>query len=542
MKAYAVLLFFVACTLGGCSKAGGIAGGRHSWTHAGNLRVGLNEEPKNLNPLLFGTTTEDFVDRLLFEPLLSADARGSPVPMLATVVPSMANGGISKDGLTITYHLAPNARWSDGVAVTSDDVAWSWSAIENSANDVVSRHGYDDVRSIATPDAHTAVVHLKRPFSPFVNTFFAESDQPYEIVPKHVLARYPDINHVPFDAAPTVSDGPFKFVEWRRGDRIMLTANPLFFRGAPKLQRITLQFVPNEDSEINLLRTHSLDYIFQPSIQTYPALHGLADAHVVWVNVNGYEGAEFNLSHAIVADRRVRTAIAAALDKAALTRTLTHGQSTTATEDLPNWMWAFDPTVRSVPLDLQRARQLLASAGWRIGSDGIARKGGHPLELLVVTDNASATHRSESVLVQAALQRIGVTSVVKYYPLDILYAPAGMGGIQHGGKFDLLLYGWYSGIDPDDSSQLTCDNFPPHGYNDPRYCSVAMDAAQAGALSHYDVARRKAAYAKVQRLLSVDNPMLFFWWQRQQEALSVDFHGFDPNPAVDSWNAWQWSI
>src|SRR5580698_6302039 len=119
MKAYAVLLFFVACTLGSCSKAGGIAGGRHSWTHAGNLRVGLNEEPKNLNPLL------------------SADARGNPVPMLATVVPSMANGGISKDGLTITYHLAPNARWSDGVAVTSDDVAWSWSAIENSANDVV---------------------------------------------------------------------------------------------------------------------------------------------------------------------------------------------------------------------------------------------------------------------------------------------------------------------------------------------------------------------------------------------------------------------
>lgn len=535
-------LLLVACSLAGCSKIEGSTAGRHAWTQPGNLRVGINGEPKTLNPLLFGTTTEDFVNRLMFEPLLSADDRGNPVPMLARIVPTQANGGVSKDGRTITYHLVTNARWTDGVPVTSADVAWSWSAIENRANDIVSRHGYDDVRSIATPDPHTVVVHLKQPFSPFVNTFFAESDQPYSIVPKHVLERYPDINHLAFNAAPTVSDGPFKFVEWRRGDRIVLTANPAFFRGAPKLQRITLQFVPNEDTEVNLLRTHALDYVYQPSIQTFPALSGLPDARIVWVNVNGYEGIEFNVSHPALSDARVRTAIAAVLDKASLTRTLTHGQSTTATEDLPSWMWAFDPAVRSVPFDPQRARQLLASAGWTIGSDGVARKAGQPLELLMVTDNASATHRSESVLVQSALRSIGIASVVKYYPLDMLYAPAGMGGIQHGGKFDLLLYAWYSGIDPDDSSQLTCNNFPPGGYNDMRYCTRAMDAAQAVALTRYDNRSRKTAYAQIERLLAQDNPALYFWWQRQQEAISVDFHGFDPNPVIESWNAWQWSV
>lgn len=537
-----MLLLLVASALAGCTKVEGVAGGRHSWTQPGSLRVGINEEPKTLNPLLFGTTIEDFVNRLMFEPLLSADARGNPVPMLAVTVPSIANGGISRDGLQIVYHLARNARWSDGVPVTSADVAWSWKAIENPANDIVSRHGYDDVRAITTPDAHTVIVRLKQRFSPFVNTFFAESDQPYAIVPQHVLERYPDINHVPFNAAPTVSDGPFEFVQWRRGDRIELTANKQFFRGVPKLQRVTLEFVPNEDSEINLLRTHSLDYIYQPSIQTFPALSTLPDARIVWVNVNGYEGAELNLSHAALSDVRVRTAIAAALDKASLARTLTHGQATTATEDLPNWMWAFDPAVRSVPFDPQRARQLLAAAGWRIGSDGVARKAGQPLELLMVTDNATATHRSESVLLQAALRTIGIASVVKYYPLDMLYAPAGMGGIQHGGKFDLLLYAWYSGVDPDNSSQLTCNNFPPGGYDDMRYCNPAMDAAQADALQHYDTATRKRAYSKIERLLSVDNPALYFWWQRQQEAISVDFHGFDPNPVIESWNAWQWSI
>ncbi|MFY9738207.1 MAG: peptide ABC transporter substrate-binding protein, partial [Candidatus Cybelea sp.] len=467
---------------------------------------------------------------------------GNTVPMLAASVPTQANGGISADGLTITYRLRRDAYWSDGVPVTAHDVAWSWQAIENPNNDAVSRHGYDEVRAIDTPDAHTVVVHLKTRFSPFVNTFFAESDQPYDILPAHVLRSYPNVNNVPFNARPSVSDGPFRFVEWRRADRILLDANRRFFEGAPGLKRVEILFVPNEDSAINLLRVHELDYIYQPSIQTYPTLNSLPDARIVWVNVNGFEGVEFNLSHPELSDARVRTAIAAALDKPSLAVALTHGQTVAATEDLPNWIWAFDPGVRSVPFDIANARQLLAQAGWVAGPDGIVTKQGRPLELLLVTDSASATHRSESLLIQAALRRIGIAVEVKYYPLDLLYAPQAMGGIQHGGKFDMLLYGWYAGIDPDNSSELTCNNFPPHGYNDPRYCSAAMDAAQQKALSNYDRSTRKAEYSKIERLLAQDNPILYFWWQRQQEAISVDFHGFDPNPVLESWDAWRWSI
>ena len=542
MKAATALLAAVVACLAGCTKSDSAPGMRHPWTHAGALRIAVTEEPKSLNPLLAGTTIEIFIDRLMFEPLLSADARGDTVPMLAAAVPTQANGGISADGLTITYRLRRDAYWSDGVPVTAHDVAWSWQAIENPNNDAVSRHGYDEVRVIDTPDAHTVVVHLKKRFSPFVNTFFAESDQVYDILPAHVLGRYPNINNVSFNARPDISDGPFRFVEWRRADRILLDENLRFFKGAPGLKRVEILFVPNEDSAINLLRAHALDYIYQPSIQTYPVLRSLPDARIVWVNVNGFEGVEFNLSHPPLTDGRVRAAIAAALDKPSLALTLTHGQTVAATEDLPNWMWAFDPAVQSVPFDIAGAKQLLARAGWVAGPGGIVAKQGRPLELLLVTDNATATHRSESLLIQAALRRIGIAVEVKYYPLDLLYAPQAMGGIQHGGKFDMLVYGWYAGIDPDNSSELTCNTFPPHGYNDPRYCSRAMDAAQQMALSSYDRATRKAAYSKIEHLLAQDNPMLFFWWQRQQEAISVDFHGFDPNPVVESWDAWRWSI
>lgn len=542
MKAVTASLLALTAVLCGCTKSGGIAAQRHAWTQAGVLRVAVNEEPKNLNPLLAGTTVEIFIDRLMFEPLLSADPAGNPVPMLASGVPTQSNGGIAPDGLTIRYHLRRDVAWSDGVAVTARDVIWSWQAIESGNNDVVSRHGYDDVSSIDAPDRYTIVVHLKRRFSPFVNTFFAESDQPYEIVPAHVLAQYPDINRIPFDAAPSVSDGPFRFVAWQRGDRIVLDGNQKFFRGRPGLHRVEVHFVANEDSAVNLLATHAIDYIQQPSIETYPRLRTLPDARIRWVNVNGFEGVELNCSHPPLDDTRVRAAIAAAIDKVALTRQLTYGQETTATEDLPNWIWAFDPSVRAVPFDPANARKLLAQAGWVAGPDGIARKGGRPLELMLATDTATATHRSESVLIQAALRRIGIVVNLKYYPIDILYAPQGMGGIQHGGKFDLLVYGWYAGIDPDNSSQLTCDNFPPHGYNDPRYCNPAMDAAQAIALRHYDRSTRLRAYSTIEHLLAKDNPIVFFWWQRQQEAISVDFHGFAPNPVIESWNAWRWSI
>jgi peptide/nickel transport system substrate-binding protein len=542
MKAVAAMSLVLTVWISGCTKTGAVAGGRHTWTQPGVLRIAVPEEPKNLNPLLAGTTVEIFIDRLMFEPLLTADPRGNPLPMLATVVPTQVNGGISSDGLSVRYALRRDARWSDGVPVTARDVIWSWQAIENGNNDVVSRHGYDDVRSIDAPDRYTVIVHLKKRFAPFVNTFFAESDQPYDVVPAHVLDHYSDINHIPFDAQPSVSDGPFRFVQWQRGDRLVLDANRTFFEGLPGLRRTEIEFVPNEDTAVNLLRTHAIDYIQQPSIQTYPALRTASDARIVWVNVNGYEGMEFNLSHSDLADGRVRTAIAAALDKAGFTRQLTYGQETTATEDLPNWIWAFDPLVKAVPYDPAAAKALLARAGWIAGPDGFVRRNGRRLVLLLATDTETATHRSESLLVQAALRRIGIDVVVKYYPLDLLYAPQGMGGIQHGGKFDLLIYGWYAGIDPDNSSQLTCDDFPPHGYNDSRYCSAAMDAAQSIALSQYDRTARKAAYSRIEHLLAIDNPTIYFWWQRQQEGVSVDFHGFAPNPVTESWNAWQWKI
>ncbi|MGB8908223.1 MAG: peptide ABC transporter substrate-binding protein [Candidatus Cybelea sp.] len=518
------------------------AGARHSWTQPGVLRVAIATDFKNLNPLLNSNTADVFVDRLMFEPLVTADPKGNPLPMLAAQVPTQANGGISRDGLTITYRLRKGVKWTDGVPVTSQDVKWSWQAIMNPNNNVVSRHGYDDIAGITTPNPETVVVHLKQAFSPFVDTFFAESDQPYMIAPAHVLSRYANLNQVAFNSAPTVSDGPFKFVGWAHGDHISFVRNDAFFMGRPGLDRIEIRSVPDEDTAINLLRTHAIDYIFEASIENYPALRALRDTRIAWVNVNGYSYIQLNLARPLLSDPRVRQAVAYAIDKNELVRTLAFGTQTTATADIPDWMWAFNPQVRSYPHDPAQARALLREAGWAPGPDGIMRKNGEPLSLVLVTNNSSVTRRREAVEVQAMLREAGIDTEVKSYPADVLFAPAGMGGILQLGRFDLTVSGWYAGIDPDDSTQYTCENFPPGGYNYSRYCNAQMQAAQKIALTRYDRPSRMGAYYQVQKVLVRDNPALFVYWIRQMEPVSVDFRGFDPNPVVESWNAWQWSI
>ncbi len=535
----------IGLLLGGCTKVvtgGGLAHGRSGWTQPGILRVALPQDLKTLNPVLSSSTAEGFVDRLLFEPLVSANDHGEPVPMLATSIPTTENGGISKDGLTITYHLRRNARWSDGVPVTSADVKWSWQAIMNPANDAVSRHGYDDIRAIDTPDPFTVIVHLEQRFSPFVNTFFAESDQPYDVTPAHVLSKYHDVNQIQFNTQPLVSDGPFKFVEWVHGDHITLAANDAFFMGKPKLKQIRIQVIPDEHTAIQLLRTHQIDYMFQASIDTYKELKDVPGVSIVWDDMNGYQSIQLNFARPQLRDPRVRLAIACAIDKPKLVKTLTSGQEKMATEDLPDWLWAFNPDARPPSYNPVRARQLLREAGYSPGSDGIVRRHGVPLRLVFVSDIADATHRKLVVLAQAMLKDVGIDSIIKLYPADLLYAPAGLGGILHRGRFDLAIAPWYSGIDPDNSSQHMCHMLPPLGYNDSRYCDREMDAQQRLALLAYDRPTRQRAYFRIQELLARDNPHIYLWWQRQQEPISVDFKGFDPNPTVESWNAWQWSI
>jgi peptide/nickel transport system substrate-binding protein len=542
----------LACALSvsACAKVGDQPGttttARAQGTIQGELRIAIQRSPNTLNPLLSANTTEGLLNRLSFDTLTSVDAAGKEtVPILATEVPTEQNRGISADGLTITYHLHSGVKWHDGVAFTSKDVKFSWQAMMNDANNVNERVGYEDVKSVDTPNDTTVVFHLKHKFAPFVNTVFGESDSPVAIVPEHLLAKYPDLNRIPFNQDP-VGTGPFKVSEWVRGDHITLVANDDYFRGKPKLRTIVVREIPDENTSVNALRAHDIDWIFEASPQHYPVLKSIPGIDVVLNDKPQTLQMLVNTSRPTLADVRVRRALSYAVDKSALVKNNTFGTAIVAWADQPPFLWAYTGDFMKYPPSAQKARSLLTAAGYAPDANGMMRKNGQPLSLVLSYNVENTTRRNVAIQVQAMLKAAGIDTQIKTYPANLLFATYGQGGVLTTGKYDLNISGWIAGVDPDDHSEFDCDQIPrqghPDGVNYTRYCSKEMDAAQSRALGSYSEAARKPAYVTIQQILARDLPIVYIWFPRQLQPISHDFKGFAPNPVNEAWNAYQWEI
>ena len=535
------LVCFAAIAGAACSRVSDGSGpsGLHPWTKPDVLRAAIAGSPNTLNPLLSTQSIEAQVEALAFDPLVATDPDGRDVPVLASRVPTLANGDISKNGLSIVYHLRHGVTWHDGSPFTSRDVSFTWRAIMNPKTFVTTRHGYDQVSRVDTPDAFTAIFRLKRPFAPAVHTFFAHSDAPMEILPAHLLARYADLNRIPFNSAP-IGTGPYKIVRWYRGDRIEYAANDAYVLGKPHIAKIVLHFINDENAIVNEMRTHELDWFAQATPRVYPQIKDIPGLAIKLVPFNGNDAIEFNTAKGPFADVRLRRAVGLAVDKTLLVNEVTFGTTVPATGDLPSFMWAFDPQAGTTRRDLPAARALLEAAGWHVGGDGIRTRGGARLTVGLAYRNDSLTDRNLVVLIASMLRDAGFEVVAKGYTTALLYGALADHGILTSGSYDATLTEWFSGIDPDDSTQFMCDEFAPNGYNWSRYCNPRVDAAERIALSHYDIPTRKRAYAVVQTAIATDVPYVYLWWPRAIEAVNSDLQGFRPNGIIEDWNAYQW--
>jgi peptide/nickel transport system substrate-binding protein len=517
------LLAAIAFSCVACSPAGS----RHT---AGSELVfsGLAGEPDSLNPMLSNEADELNFSHLYMSYLIENDDRGNPTPEIAREVPTLANGGISRDQRTITYRLRRNVRWQDGAPLTARDVVFSYRAIADPRNNVSTRVGFDEVQSIRAPDDYTVVVRLRRRFSPFAQYFLGPQGVG-AIMPAHLLERTADLNRAPYNEHP-VGSGPFRVLQWVHGDRITLAANPLYWRGKPRIDRLVYRIIPDPSTRLEQLRTGEADAYLDVDPQLLPQVQTISGVRVALTPVADLHVLRFNLRDPALRDVGVRRAIAMAIDRKTLLAAATHGSGIIVDADQPTNGWAYDAAMPSIRYDPAGARRLLA---------------GRRLELtLAIAPQIINGSALVGAILQEDLRKVGVRVTIKQYPSHMYYGSASAGGMLAAGRYQLAYDAWWVlGNDPDDSWNFGCNQMPPAGINYSFWCDPAADAAMRDALANVDRTRRKADYAIVQRAIVRDLPIFTLWQVRVPDVYRHYVRGIAPSPGGSTfWNAWSWYV
>jgi peptide/nickel transport system substrate-binding protein len=530
-----------AIVLTACSRVSenSSVNGRHPFTVPHVLRFADISDPDNLNEYLSTMDLVYFLSSMMYSYLVVANDQGRLEGDLATEVPALSNGGISRDGKTYIYHLHHNVLWHDGAPLTSADVKFSWQAVVNPNNNTLHREGYTEIASIDTPDAYTVVVHLKRQYPPFVSKFFTplqEGGKP--ILPAHVLGKYSSINQVPFNSAP-IGSGPFRFVKWERGRRIVLERFDKYFKGTPKLERIEFNIIPNDNTILNEVRLHHIDLVASPPSTLYQQYLQLPNVVTQLYPWNSQALLIVNNSHPGLDDVRVRRAIASSIDYKAIIDKLTRGSGETAYDIIPPTATGY---VKNAPYryDPAGANAILDDAGYKRGPDGVRAKGNVRLEYTLDTISGSDSLRREAVQLQQYFSAIGVRLNIKPYAYNEIFTPDGP---IYGNRYDFAIYGVTLSWDPDMQYYIGCDDFYPKGENTYRYCNPQVDALEKAGLNTDDPKRRAAIYSKTEPLIWQTIPYIPLYERRRIAVHSPDLRNFEVNPSSTPWyNIWQWDI
>jgi peptide/nickel transport system substrate-binding protein len=509
-------------------------------TDGGVLRLGTIIEPGTLNPAIGTLVGESNLAALLYDGLVRIDHHGNPVPDLALEVPSRANGGISADGKTLTYHLARNARWHDGKPVTADDVVFTYHAIMNPQNNVGNRFGYKEIAAVTSPDPFTVRVRFNAVYAPAIY-LFGDNNQG-AILPKHLLEHYADLNHVPFNRKP-IGSGPYRLREWRSGDRLIFDANPMYFRGPPTIARIEERIIPDTNTLLTQLRTHEIDFTNDLDPGQLAQVKGFKGVATEIISTNGYRHVAFNTRRPPLDDVRVRRALCYAFDPDVIYRKIYFGIGDRAPADQnPSTGWA-NPKLRYYPFDPTRAAALLEEAGWSTGPGGIRVRAGRRLSIQIVTVSGARANEAVEVMLQNAWRNIGVDATIKNFPGTTLFAPIQSGGVLQSGRYDVALFSFIRNPDPSDQALIGPSSIPPAGLNVSFYANPEVGRLQIAGLRTFDRDARHVIYNRIQAIIVRDVPIYTLLWVPFVTGYTSRLQGLATAPnGVAFWNVLDWRL
>jgi peptide/nickel transport system substrate-binding protein len=524
--------------LGGCARSGDAPR-----MQSDVLRIAALQDPPGFDPLVTDNAQLADLIPLVHGFLLGVDARGAFTPDLVTVVPSVRNGGLRDGGRTIRYTLRRGVRWHDGAPFDARDVVFSFRAAMNPRNNVPDRSGFDDIASVKALGAYAVEVKLRRPYSPALATFFSfGANDPYAILPAHLLATATEINDAPYNLHP-IGLGPYRLTSWSHGSRVVFEADPAFRRGQAKIGKIEVAILPDSNTEVTAWQSGALDFLtvrgFAGSRAMLASARSVAGARAWLSDHYQFDYVMFNVSRGPMRERAVREAIVRGVDRERIERDVRGELHRPGDGDRLPGQFAYDATIHQAPYDPVGAARLLDAAGWR-RRGAFRERNGIPLTLEIVGPAGLSGSERLQVQLQGELAKLGIRTQIKNYQYNLLYA---QGGILQSGRFDLAFYGWQPGEDADHSYLFRCDTRPPNGENYARICDPAIDRAAAIELTTSDRAIEARADRDMLRELDAQSDMLFLGFDREALFARANVRGVEPSVLGHHfWNIERWSL
>jgi peptide/nickel transport system substrate-binding protein len=471
-------------------------------------------DPKSFNPDSQVDDALYIVASNIFNKLVTLDINFNVIPDLAE------SWEVAPNGSTFVFHLRKNVRWHDGYPFTAKDVKYTFEAIKKYKGIAYTNLKMDDLIAIETPDNYTVIFRYSKPFPAFLG-FLAWYGT--FILPEHIYnkSEYKDWMdpQIPALTKP-VGTGPFKFVEYVKGDHITLEANPDYFKGRPCIDRLVFKIVPDPTAALQSFLAGEGDLLNnRPPMTEIPKLNSTPGIIVLGMPWPSRWYIAFNLLNPILADVRMRYAIAYAINRSELVVKAENGYGYPAEGTYtPAIKWAYNPNAKLPPYDPDKANQLLDELGYKKGPDGYRYlPNGTKLTLRITIFTGSETEAIATVI-KEQLKKVGIDAKIEEFEIA-----AWEDKVVKKRDFDIALLDGFQGPDPDNMRM----RFGPGAYiNMANYSNPEFGKLLEQAASEPDMEKRRELYWKAQEIMARDLPylplvdlMVFFIYR-------TEWHGF----------------
>ena len=486
-----------------------------------------------LIPTLTSDQSSYEVGGLIYDGLIKTDKDLNLAPAMAQ------SWTYSRDCLDLTFKLRRDIKWHDGYPFTAADVVFTYEAMINPKTPAPFKEGFLLVKSVEAPDPYTVRVHYDKPYARAVETWGTS------ILPKHLLQSFADagtLRESPQNSQP-VGTGPYRFQEWKPGEKVVLVSNPDYYEGRPYLSRIVYRVIPSQATIFLELKANGVDYVntltgIQYARQTeYPAFRKAY--HKFRYPASDYTFLGFNLKDPRFADRRVRQAFAHAINKQELIDGVRLGLAREATGPIRPGTWAYTDKVPRFDYDPEKAKALLAEAGWkdRDGDGVVEDSTGKPFTLTIRTNQGNDERKKIAEIVQQRLKEIGVQA-----DIQLIEWAAFIKEFVKPRRFEVVVLGLGTGIDPDQfvvwhSSQRGPDQMNRTGYDNPEVDRL-LEAGRTSCVQ----SERVRYYHRIQEILAGDLPMIFLYYRDALPVVASRVRGVIPSPSGIMYNFNEWYV